>query len=86
MLSALIADLIAQPDWVVRDRLGHRISFMFSTSVPRPEGPEDFRVEIDDAEIYVVFYAGSRELENRVITFMTNELASKGVAITFEEP
>ncbi len=84
--STLIADLIAQPDWVVRERLGNKISFMFSASAPRPEGPEDFRVEIDASEIYVAFYGGTRDLEHRVIAFMTNELASRGMTVAFEEP
>ncbi len=83
---AFVSEFVAQPDWYVLQRDSHKISFLFSGTKPRPNGPEDFRLEISDGEVYIVFYGGTRAQENHVMAFIRHSLSSKGVDIELEEP
>lgn len=84
--SSFLDEFIQQPEWSVLKREDNKITFMFANTAMRPNGPEDFRIELNASEIYIVFYGGSQDDEQEVLSTIRNIMASHRVSVLFQEP
>lgn len=85
-VMTFVSAFTSKSGWKILQRSSNRISFLFTGTKPRPNGPEDFRLEINETEIYIVFYGGTSEQENDVMDFIRHHLSSQGIGIELEEP